>query len=177
MYNTYIFCENTFKNVSTVLSEVTKITPILLWILLFQCLFLMSVIPISELLQWPARILESSLMNLWSRTSDGKNTLILQCDLSGFHNVLHWLVEFNLYLAISLTRSVLGCCPPVVHSREYMKKREQNIIATFITLIEIIYAKAKIWLATSLCQRKKRRWILHNYIHQGVLNKIFYAGC
>lgn len=57
-----------------------------------------------------------------------------------------------------------------------MKKREQNIIAIFITLIEIIYAKAKIWLATSLCQRKRKRGILHNYIHQGV-NIIFYAGC
>lgn len=177
MNGTYIFCENNFKNGRTVQSEVTKISPNWPWILLFQCLFLTFVILISELLQWPTQNLETNMMNFWSRTSDNKNTLTLQCEFSGSHNFLHWLVKFHLYLAIPLTHTALGCCPPVVHSREYMKKREQNIITIFITLIEIIYAKAKIWLATSLCQRKRRKWILRNYIHQGVLNIILYAGC
>lgn len=157
MYDTYIFCENTFKNGRTVLSEVTKITPILLWILLFQCLFFLFVILISELFQWLAQILESRMVNFWSRTSDNKNTLTLKSELSDLHNFLHWLVKFHLYLTIPLTHTALGCCPPVVHSREYMKKREQNIITIFIALIEIIYAKAKIWLATSLCQKKKKK--------------------
>lgn len=86
MYDTYIFCETMFKNWRTVLSEVTEITPNLLWILLFQCLFLMFVILISELVQWPVQILESSMMNFWSRTSGNNSTLILQCVLSDLHN-------------------------------------------------------------------------------------------
>lgn len=119
--------------------------------------FFLFVILISELFQWLAQILESRMVNFWSRTSDNKNTLTLKSELSDLHNFLHWLVKFHLYLTIPLTHTALGCCPPVVHSREYMKKREQNIITIFIALIEIIYAKAKIWLATSLCQKKKKK--------------------
>lgn len=174
---TTFFVKILLKMEGTVPSEVTKITAILFWIVLLQCLFLMFVISISELLQWPARLLESSMMNFWSRTTESKNPLTLQCDLSGFCKFLYWLVKLHFDLAIPLTHTALGCCPPVVHCREYMEKREQNIIAIFITLMEIIYAKAKIWLATVLCQRKRIRRKLYNCIHQGILTTFFYAVC
>lgn len=160
----------------TVASEVTKITAILVWILSLQCLFL-TAMSISKLLQWPVWLLESSMMNFWSRSSESKKPLTLQHVLSGLCKFLYWLVKFHFDLAIPLTHTALGCCPPVVHCREYMKKREQNIMAIFITLLEIIYTEAKVWLATVLCQRKRIKWILYNDIHQGILATFFYAGC